>query len=124
MDSDEGMVENPRLQKEKEKGEGKGTGTHCFVVLGMKKKRPARSYLHHICAANHWRPPLFECYKQDGPSHHIMFTFKVTIEIQDALSNIIECYGAPHPKKKTAADHAADGALWYLNNIGYGINNQ
>ncbi|XP_015942962.3 uncharacterized protein LOC107468220 [Arachis duranensis] len=99
---------------------------YCFLLappMGMNK-RPARSNLYEICAANHWRPPLFECYKQDGPCHQIMFTFKVTIEIEDASRNIIECYGAPRRKKKTAADDAAEGALWYLKNIGYEMKNQ
>ncbi|QCE08844.1 ribonuclease 3-like protein 1 [Vigna unguiculata] len=79
---------------------------------GMKKGT-ARSTLYEICAANHWKPPFFECCKEEGPSHEKMFTFKVIITVE-ASGNTLECYGAPHRKKKEAADHAAEGALFYL----------
>jgi hypothetical protein len=29
------------------------------------------------------------------------------------------CFGYPKPTKKTAAEHAAEGALWYLKHLGY-----
>ncbi|KAL2332511.1 hypothetical protein Fmac_020092 [Flemingia macrophylla] len=77
------------------------------------KKGTARSNLYETCAANHWKPPIFECCKEEGPSHKRKFTFKVIIEIE-ASRNIIECYGAPHRRKKEAAEHAAEGALLYL----------
>ncbi|XP_028766455.1 ribonuclease 3-like protein 1 isoform X2 [Neltuma alba] len=35
---------------------------------GMKQGS-ARSTLYEICAANHWKPPVFECCKEEGPSH-------------------------------------------------------
>ncbi|ESW22784.1 hypothetical protein PHAVU_005G180800 [Phaseolus vulgaris] len=89
---------------------------------GMKKGT-ARSNLYKTCAANHWKPPIFDCCIEEGPSHKRMFTFKVIIEIQ-ASKNTLECYGAPHRKKKEAADHAAEGALFYLQYIGYAVKNQ
>ncbi|XP_058749536.1 uncharacterized protein LOC131634974 isoform X2 [Vicia villosa] len=27
------------------------------------------SKLYEICAANHWKPPVFECCKEEGPCH-------------------------------------------------------
>ncbi|XP_045804311.1 ribonuclease 3-like protein 1 [Trifolium pratense] len=99
------------------------------------KKGCGRSKLHEICAANHWKPPVFECCKEEGPCHCIMFTFKVIIEIKiskvsknveisEKSKNIIEVYGAPHRKKKMAADDAAEGALWYLKHVGFGLKNK
>ncbi|XP_027341662.1 ribonuclease 3-like protein 1 isoform X2 [Abrus precatorius] len=85
------------------------TQTHS-AHQGMKKGI-ARSNLYETCAAKHWKPPTFECCKEEGPSHQRMFTFKAIIEIEETSRNIIECYGAPHQKKKAAADHAAEGAL-------------
>ncbi|PON80996.1 Double-stranded RNA-binding domain containing protein [Trema orientale] len=32
------------------------------------EKRP-KSMLHEICAAKRWKPPLFECCEEGGPSH-------------------------------------------------------
>ena len=32
---------------------------------------------------------------------------------------ILECFGGPRTKKKAAAEHAAEGALWYLKHEGY-----
>ncbi|KAI4355800.1 hypothetical protein L6164_004539 [Bauhinia variegata] len=83
------------------------------------KKGSARSNLYDICAASHWNTPIFECCKEEGPSHQRMFTFKVLIEIETESKTIMECFGAPCPTKKTAADHAAEGALWYLKHEGY-----
>ncbi|WJX70091.1 hypothetical protein P8452_54239 [Trifolium repens] len=99
------------------------------------KKGCGRSKLYEICATNHWKPPVFECCKEEGPCHCIMFTFKVMIEIKigkaskkveisEKSKNIIEVYGAPHKKKKMAADDAAEGALWYLKHIGFGLKNK
>lgn len=42
------------------------------------------------------------------------FTFKVVVEIEEAPDMILECFGSPHAKKKEAAEHAAEGALWFL----------
>lgn len=32
---------------------------------------------------------------------------------------VVECYGNLQTRKKVAAEHAAEGALWYLNHLGY-----
>lgn len=47
------------------------------------------------------------------------FTFKVVVETDEALHKILECYGEPKARKKDAAEHAAEGALWYLKHKGY-----
>lgn len=73
----------------------------------------AKSRLHEICDANCWKPPLFECCNEEGPSHLKSFTYKVVVEIE-APDMLLECYGDPRMKKKAAAEHAAEGALWYL----------
>ncbi|KAH9715595.1 hypothetical protein KPL71_021118 [Citrus sinensis] len=77
---------------------------------GAPNKVSAKSKLLEICAANHWKPPLFDCCQEEGPCHRKLFTFKVTFEIE-SLNTILECFGAPQSKKKTAAEHAAEGAL-------------
>ncbi|XP_048227644.1 dicer-like protein 4 isoform X2 [Ricinus communis] len=79
----------------------------------------AKSRLHDICAANCWKPPLFECCYEEGPSHLKSFSYKVIVEIEAAPDMILECFGAPREKKKAAAEHAAEGALWYLQHVGY-----
>ncbi|XP_058780475.1 ribonuclease 3-like protein 1 isoform X2 [Vicia villosa] len=141
VDFGEGIVQNPTLKSigvavqdsfNKER-----------VVLGNPsttpdegvKKGNGKSKLYEICAANHWKPPVFECCKEEGPCHCRMFTFKVTIEIvtskasknierTEASKSIVEVYGAPHQKKKMAADDAAEGALWYLKHIGFVLKNK
>ncbi|KAH9667304.1 hypothetical protein KPL70_020986 [Citrus sinensis] len=77
---------------------------------GAPNKVSAKSKLHEICAANHWKPPSFDCCQEEGPCYRKLFTFKVTFEIE-SLNTILECFGAPQSKKKTAAEHAAEGAL-------------
>ncbi|KAL6973918.1 endoribonuclease Dicer [Sarracenia purpurea var. burkii] len=42
----------------------------------------------------------------------------VYVDIEEA-SNVIVAFGAAHSRKKDAAEHAAEGALWYLKNAGY-----
>ncbi|XP_029125346.1 uncharacterized protein LOC109789771 [Cajanus cajan] len=123
VDSGKKIVKNPSLGNIDVEGasstlsntESQSCGGTTFPTqteLGARKGT-ARSNLYEICAANHWKPPIFECCKEEGPSHKRMFTFKVIIEIE-ASRNIIECYGAPHRRKKEAAEHAAEGALLYL----------
>ncbi|GMN49922.1 hypothetical protein TIFTF001_019101 [Ficus carica] len=85
-----------------------------------KRRGRAKSDLHEICAANKWKPPLFECCTEEGPCHLKMFTFKVTVEIREASSStVLECFSAPQPRKKSAIDHAAEGTLWFLRHLGY-----
>ncbi|KAK9269302.1 hypothetical protein L1049_001073 [Liquidambar formosana] len=86
---------------------------------GGLNKGTAKSRLHEICAANCWKPPSFECCNDEGPSHLKLFTFKVIVEIEETPDLILECFGAPQPQKKAAAEHAAEGALWYLKHEGY-----
>lgn len=47
------------------------------------------------------------------------FTFKVTVKIDDSSDTVLEGFGAPHTSKKAAAEHSAEGALWYLEKAGY-----
>ncbi|KAK6942250.1 hypothetical protein RJ641_027627 [Dillenia turbinata] len=85
--------------------------------------RSAKSRLHEICVANCWKAPSFTCCKEEGPAHLKLFTFKVVVEIDDmtldvetdeAQGTILECFSLPRPQKKAAAEHAAEGAIWYL----------
>ncbi|EOA34540.1 hypothetical protein CARUB_v10022086mg [Capsella rubella] len=82
------------------------------------KRGSAKSVLHEICASKRWRPPLYECCKVDGPSHMRLFTYKVVVEISDSPGKtVLECFGDPMRNKKAAAEHAAEGALWYLQHV-------
>ncbi|KAL6214631.1 hypothetical protein ACLB2K_014063 [Fragaria x ananassa] len=81
-----------------------------------------RSQLKKLCDAYKWKQPVYECCKEEGPSHLRMFTFKVVMEIKKEPSEPnteVECFSAPHSTKKAAAEHAAEGALWYLSKLGY-----
>lgn len=91
-------------------------------ATGGSKTESAKSRLHEICAANCWKPPLFECCKETGPSHLKEFTFRVVVEIEET-SRVIESYGEAQAKKKDAAEHAAEGALWFLKQEGYLLDN-
>ncbi|PHT47507.1 Ribonuclease 3-like protein 1 [Capsicum baccatum] len=95
-------------------GNSKGKGT--------QNQGSTRSRLYEICAVNHWKAPLFECCKEEGPDHHKLFTFKVIVEMRGPRTATIECMGNPHSKKKAAAENAAEGALWFLNQAGYTLN--
>ncbi|XP_042508250.1 endoribonuclease Dicer homolog 4-like [Macadamia integrifolia] len=86
---------------------------------GVPSTGTARSRLYQICAINYWNPPLLECCKEEGPDHLKLFTFKVTVEMEEASKTVFESFGAPQPSKKAAAEHAAEGALWYLKKKGY-----
>ncbi|GAV72385.1 dsrm domain-containing protein [Cephalotus follicularis] len=80
-----------------------------------KKGSPsAKSQLFAVCAEKKWKSPMFECCKEEGPGHMKLFTFKVVVEIEDASNAVLECFGAPQSNKKTAAEHAAEGALWFI----------
>nr|XP_024928613.2 dicer-like protein 4 [Ziziphus jujuba var. spinosa] len=91
------------------------------VTSGGSRKdaATAKSRLYEVCAANCWKPPSFECCKEEGPSHLKLFTFKVVVEIEEDPDMVLECFGSPHVKKKAAAEHAAEGALWFLTKEGY-----
>ncbi|KAJ7979648.1 Dicer-like protein [Quillaja saponaria] len=79
----------------------------------------AKSRLHEICVANCWESPSFDCCKEEGPDHSKIFTCKVTVVIKEEAESILECYGEPRLKKKDAAENAAEGALWYLQQTDY-----
>ncbi|GAU11988.1 hypothetical protein TSUD_196120 [Trifolium subterraneum] len=79
----------------------------------------ARSRLYELCAAYYWKPPSFECCKEEGPAHLKLFTCKATMEIEEAPNMVFEFTGEPLPKKKDAADSAAEAAFWYLQQEGY-----
>ncbi|KAJ1385905.1 Ribonuclease III domain [Sesbania bispinosa] len=82
----------------------------------------ARSRLYELCAAYCWKPPTFECCKEDGPDHLKLFTFKVTLEIEEVPDTIFEFIGEPQSKKKDAAESAAEGVFWFLEKEGYLVN--
>lgn len=86
-------------------------------IAGQWCKKTAKSVLHEVCADNSWKAPIYECVKEEGPSHQKLFTFKVVLEIEDSKN--LECFGEPRGRKKDAAEHAAEGALWYLQNTGF-----
>ncbi|RHN76583.1 putative double-stranded RNA-binding domain-containing protein [Medicago truncatula] len=137
----ESIVQNPVLKNIDDVLE-KIQSSKESVILGKTttsdegmKKGCGRSKLYETCAVNHWKPPVFECFKEEGPCHCIMFTFKVIVEMETgkASKNIetsevtkttVEVYGAPHKKKKMAADNAAEGALWYLKHIDFVLKNK
>ncbi|KAE8653040.1 hypothetical protein Csa_019548 [Cucumis sativus] len=99
--------------------EGHDSPTDLQSSSGRSGKTTARSRLYEVCAANHWNRPSFDCMNEEGPSHLKMFTYKVVLEIEEAPDTIFEFFGAPHLKKKAAAEHAAEAALWYLEKGGY-----
>ncbi|KAL1198605.1 Ribonuclease 3-like protein 1 [Cardamine amara subsp. amara] len=82
------------------------------------KKGSAKSVLHERCASKRWRPPVYDCCKVEGPCHMRLFTYKVVVEIRDSSGKtVLECFGDPKRKKKAATEHAAEGALWYLEHV-------
>ncbi|XP_023910661.2 ribonuclease 3-like protein 1, partial [Quercus suber] len=122
----EGASAEPRESKKElssNKSDTENSGERPFqndsTNEGAPKKGRSKSQLYEICAANYWKPPLFECCKEEGPSHAKMFTYKVIVEIKEASTTVLECFGAPRLRKKEAAEHAAEGALWYLKHIGF-----
>ncbi|KAF6147411.1 hypothetical protein GIB67_016768 [Kingdonia uniflora] len=84
----------------------------------------AKSRLYDICAGNYWNTPLFECCKEEGESYLKLFTFKVTIEIDEPTSTAVECFSEPRQQKKVAAAYAAEGALWSIKSQWYALNAQ
>ncbi|KAG1358937.1 putative Endoribonuclease Dicer [Cocos nucifera] len=88
-------------------------------IHGALGHKMAKSWLFEICAANYWSPPSFECCKDEGPSHLRMFTYKVTVVVEGVTPTRLECFGEAKPQKRAAEDHAAEGALWCLKQLGY-----
>ncbi|KAL3629633.1 endoribonuclease Dicer [Castilleja foliolosa] len=87
--------------------------------VGPPGSLSAKSCLYEICAANCWKPPTFECCEEKGPSHLKEFVFKIMLEIEERPNHSFEFYGEPRARKKDAAEHAAQGALWFLKHEGY-----
>ncbi|KAG9456245.1 hypothetical protein H6P81_000753 [Aristolochia fimbriata] len=81
-------------------------------------RKSAKSRLYELCTAYCWKPPSFQCYKEEGEGLLKVFTFKVTVEAEEPPI-FVECYSLAKSKKKAAEEHAAEGALWYLRHIGY-----
>ncbi|KAG2573270.1 endoribonuclease Dicer homolog 4 isoform X3 [Panicum virgatum] len=81
--------------------------------------KTARSFLYELCAANYWKPPEFELCKDEGPSHLRKFTCKVLVQIMGPSATLLECFSDPKQQKKAAQEHAAQGALWCLKQLGY-----
>nr|AIE15766.1 Dicer-like protein 4a [Salvia miltiorrhiza] len=79
----------------------------------------AKSRLYELCTSNCWRPPVFECCQEVGPSHLKEFLFKVMLEMEEMPNEAFEFYGELRARKKDAAETAADAALWYLEHEGY-----
>ncbi|XP_048490834.1 dicer-like protein 4 isoform X2 [Beta vulgaris subsp. vulgaris] len=92
---------------------------NCSIDSDVHGKATARSRLHEICVKNCWRHPVYECCKEEGPSHLKLFTFKVVVLIEEAEDVALECFGRPQVKKKAAAEEAAEGAIWFLKKEGY-----
>ncbi|CAK9169749.1 unnamed protein product [Ilex paraguariensis] len=121
-DSPDEIVYNPTTNSNNSTATASGVKSYpsdSSTIKDAPKTGLAKSQLHEICAANHWNPPIFDCCKEEGPRHLKLFTFKVIILIREASTMILECIGNPRSKKKTAADDAAEGALWYLKHTGY-----
>ncbi|XP_052198876.1 dicer-like protein 4 isoform X2 [Diospyros lotus] len=94
-----------------------GDSSDLDTETGSSCNKSARSLLYEICAENCWKPS-FECCNETGPGHLKEFTFKVSLNIEEA-SEEIEVFGGPRLRKKDAAEEAAEGALWYLKNSGH-----
>ncbi|XP_022929800.1 dicer-like protein 4 [Cucurbita moschata] len=97
---------------------GHDSSTDLQSSSGRSGKTTAISRLYETCAANHWNDPSFDCMDEEGPSHLKMFTYKVVLKIEEAPARTLEFIGAPQLRKKAAAEHAAEAALWYLEKEG------
>eukprot|EP00268_Persea_americana_P057377 TRINITY_DN6878_c0_g1_i10.p1 TRINITY_DN6878_c0_g1~~TRINITY_DN6878_c0_g1_i10.p1 ORF type:complete len:366 (-),score=69.61 TRINITY_DN6878_c0_g1_i10:205-1302(-) len=111
----------PSQLAERDCGETSEASNHTSTkkTPGVLHGGSARSLLYEFCNANFRSQPLFECCKEEGLSHLKLFTYKVTFEVPGHTPTILECLSSPMPKKKAAAEHAAEGALWYLRHLGY-----
>ncbi|KAF2934887.1 hypothetical protein DAI22_04g193100 [Oryza sativa Japonica Group] len=89
------------------------------VYHGDMVHKTARSFLFELCAANYWKPPEFKLCKEEGPSHLRKFTYKVVVEIKGASATLLECHSDGKLQKKAAQEHAAQGALWCLKQLGH-----
>ncbi|CAN6448099.1 unnamed protein product [Victoria cruziana] len=81
--------------------------------------KSAKSRLFELCSAQSWECPSYMCYKDEGPSHMKLFTYKVSVQVLGATNTTLECFSEPKTNKKDAAEHASEGALWWLQRQGY-----
>ncbi|XP_061375757.1 dicer-like protein 4 isoform X1 [Gastrolobium bilobum] len=109
----------PVVQLPQSSAKGELSETFTSNDCSVDSLRTARSRLYEFCAAYCWKQPSFECCKEEGPDHLKLFTCKVTLEIEETPDTIFEFVGEPLPKKKDAAESAAEGAFWYLQQQGY-----
>jgi hypothetical protein len=49
----------------------------------------------------------------------IRFKYKVKVLINTYSLTVLECFSAHNFHEEAAKEHAAEGALWYLNHLGY-----
>ncbi|XP_006653591.1 endoribonuclease Dicer homolog 4 [Oryza brachyantha] len=89
------------------------------VYHGDMVHKTARSFLFELCAANYWKPPEFKLCKEEGPSHLPKFTYKVVVEIKGTSATLLECHSDAKHQKKAAQEHAAQGAVWCLKQLGH-----
>ncbi|XP_047327310.1 dicer-like protein 4 isoform X2 [Impatiens glandulifera] len=85
---------------------------------GLSVDLSSKSVLYIMCGANCWKPPYFECISESGACHLKEFIFKVIVDIEE-MSQLVVAFGEPRSRKKDAAEHAAEGAVWCLRNLGY-----
>ncbi|XP_078154356.1 uncharacterized protein LOC144549485 [Carex rostrata] len=81
--------------------------------------KTAKLRLLDICSANKWNSPTYELCEVVGPNQNIMFKYKVTVLINTYSLTVLDCFSAPNCEREAAQEHAAEGALWYLNHLGY-----
>ncbi|XP_058759719.1 dicer-like protein 4 isoform X1 [Vicia villosa] len=109
----------PVVQRLQSSLKGKPSETIRNRVCVSDSSKTAKARLYELCASYCWKAPSFECCKEEGPDHLKLFTCKATMKIEEAPDTVFEFIGEPLPKKKDAADSAAEGALWYLQKEGY-----
>lgn len=90
------------------------------IQLKIDSSTPtARMRLDDICTCNNWKQPTYTSCREEGPDHKIMFTVKVTVAVDGISATILECFSDPKACQIAAQEHAAQSALWYLNQLGY-----
>ncbi|KAM7268329.1 hypothetical protein ACFE04_010495 [Oxalis oulophora] len=88
-------------------------------AIGTLPHKSAKQRLYELCAANCWKPPLFEVYREEGLSHLKSFTSKVVLEIEEEPDKLFEAVGEARTKKKNAEESVSEALLWLLDSSGY-----
>ncbi|MCL7029021.1 hypothetical protein MKW94_016083 [Papaver nudicaule] len=117
------ILKKKRNQSENHKDSSCDKALANDTAMLAPSKGSAKSRLYEACASNYWNPPSFECCNEEGPSHLKIFTYKVTVDIEGASGTTLECFSEPRAKKKSAMEHASEGALWYLQAAGHLLSN-